>query len=260
MALLVYSNANTMLFPYFEQGNLNRLYDQRMPSFLAPPAVAKTVIPLFLCPSNSKPNLLDLPQFAPLDLPVGATYAVTDYVYCKGPNDAWCLPPSKMPVQERGVFFWNSSTRIADIRDGSSNTAAMGEGAGGAQWPVCRGAGCTTPYPGPSGPTPATGLWFIGTPGNPLLESLGYITGSIWGSTVERPNKSPVTDSYADGPGNFDNCDCSVNGGPHSTANFRGDHPGGLQFLFSDGSVHFVQEAIDMQAYRRLSTIAEGVP
>ncbi len=149
MALLVYSNANMMLFPYFEQGNLNRLYDQRMPSFLAPPAVAKTVIPLFLCPSNSKPNLLDLPQFAPLDLPVGTTYAVTDYVYCKGPNDAWCLPPSKMPVQERGVFFWNSSTRIADIRDGSSNTAAMGEGAGGAQWPVCRGAGCTTPYPGP---------------------------------------------------------------------------------------------------------------
>ena len=48
--------------------------------------------------------------------------------------------------------------------------------------------------------------------------------------------------------------------GPHSTANFRSDHPGGVQFLFADGSVHFLAETIDMQAYGYLSSINEGIP
>jgi prepilin-type processing-associated H-X9-DG protein len=91
------------------------------------------------------------------------------------------------------------------------------------------------------------------------MQSLGFLSGSIWGSTVERPNKCPVTDTYLDLPGIGD-CRSSLNGGPHSTANFRSDHPGGVQFLFGDGSVHLLSETIDMDLYRRLSTIAEGTP
>ena len=245
-----------MLLPYFEQDSLKRLYDQNKSFDQQSPSVAKTVIPLFLCPSNSKEDFLELPQLVPLAMPVGTTFAATDYLFSKGPNDAWCMPASTMPIQERGIFCLNSAT---GIRDGSSNTMAMGEGAGGSRWPLCRGAGCSTPYVGPAGPLPATNAWISGGLGHFFTESLGFITGGIWGSTIERPNKSPVTDSYSD-ISQFDNCDSSLAGGPHSTANFRSDHPGGVQFLFADGSVRFLTETIDMPLYRRLSTIAEGSP
>ncbi|NUQ65306.1 MAG: DUF1559 domain-containing protein [Pirellulales bacterium] len=252
-----YANANTMLLPYFEQDNLGNLYDQRRPFHEQSPSVARTVIPLFLCPSNSKENLLDLPQLAPWALPVGTTFAATDYLYSKGPNDAWCLPAGNMPVAERGVFTMNWPTRIADIRDGTSSTMAMGEGAGGSRWPLCRGAGCTTPYVGPYGSAPATQPWIAGATGTVMTVSIGFITGSVWGSTAERPNKSPVTDTYVD-ISQWGNCTSSAGGGPHSTANFRSDHPGGV--LVADGSARFLSETIDMPLYRRLSTIAEGLP
>jgi prepilin-type processing-associated H-X9-DG protein len=255
----VFANANTMLLPYFEQGNLASLYDPRKSFAEQSPAVASTVIPMFVCPSNSKENPFDIPQLAPLSMPIGTTLGATDYIYSKGPNDAWCLPWDAMPPSEHGMFYVNWSCRMGNITDGSSNTMAMGEGAGGPLWPICRGAGCTTPYNGPSGEIPATDAWIVGAVGSQMTESLGFITGSIWASTVEPPNKSPVTDTYGSIPDMTD-CTCSLNGGPHSTANFRSDHPGGVQFLFGDGSAHFLSETIDLTLYRQLSTIAEGTP
>ena len=43
--------------------------------------------------------------------------------------------------------------------------------------------------------------------------------------------------------------------GTHMSPNFRSDHPGGGNFLFADGSVHFLHEDIDMLTYQQLSTI-----
>jgi prepilin-type processing-associated H-X9-DG protein len=45
-------------------------------------------------------------------------------------------------------------------------------------------------------------------------------------------------------------------GGLNSVSNFRGDHPGGCNFLMGDGSVTFVNEDIDMVTYQGRSTIA----
>jgi prepilin-type processing-associated H-X9-DG protein len=39
---------------------------------------------------------------------------------------------------------------------------------------------------------------------------------------------------------------------------FRSFHPGGLQFAFADGSVHFVGETISMTVYRAMATISGG--
>ena len=71
-------------------------------------------------------------------------------------------------------------------------------------------------------------------------------------------NKRPVTDTWADISA-FTDCRSSMDGGPHSTANFRADHPGGVQFVYGDGSVHFENQSIDLELYRRLSTISEGL-
>jgi len=68
---------------------------------------------------------------------------------------------------------------------------------------------------------------------------------SYFGSTQEPINKWPVTDTVLNTAGLAD-CHSSEHGGPRSASNFRSDHPGGTQFLFCDGSVHFLQEGIDL--------------
>jgi prepilin-type processing-associated H-X9-DG protein len=56
-------------------------------------------------------------------------------------------------------------------------------------------------------------------------------------------------------------CDAAVvsaNSAWANTFGFRSRHPGGLQFAYADGSVHFIREAIDLPTYRALSTIQGG--
>lgn len=49
------------------------------------------------------------------------------------------------------------------------------------------------------------------------------------------------------------------NGGPtFSAINSRSDHPGGVNALFSDGSVRFAKSTIDGMTWRALSTVAGG--
>ena len=80
-------------------------------------------------------------------------------------------------------------------------------------------------------------------------------------------NKNPVTDTfmnmgqYLSDFGKFLTdgshvCADSLHGGMHSASNYRSDHPGGCNFVMADGSVTFLNESIDMAAYRARSTIA----
>ena len=154
----MYANANTMLLPYFEQTNLHDLYDQSQPWWNQPPGVARMAIPTFVCPSSSHGNPISWEQLAPLSLPAGTTFGATDYVYSKGSNDATCLPASRVPANERGLFEANALTRAAHVTDGMSHTIAVGEGTGGSRWPLCHGCGCSAPFAGPAGqPVAATG-------------------------------------------------------------------------------------------------------
>ncbi len=251
----VYATANVMLLPYFEQANLAGLYDPQLPWYMQSPGVAQTVVPSFICPSSSKQNPFQMQGLASFGVPVGDLFGATDYVFCKGATDAWYLPG--LPIAERGMFEFNFARRMAEIRDGSSNTMAMGEGAGGVRWPLCHGAGCTVPYSGQYGQVPATNAWMTGGLGISATMSAGILISGIWGCTIDRPNKSPVSDSFLETTQMY-NPASSLNGGLHSTANFRSDHAGGMSFLFGDGAVHFVSQEIDLAAYRRLSTVSEG--
>jgi prepilin-type processing-associated H-X9-DG protein len=58
---------------------------------------------------------------------------------------------------------------------------------------------------------------------------------------VRRPNGT----EYA--PGDWPN-----------TWSFRSRHPGGLQFAYADGSVHFVSNGIQLSIYRAMATIQGG--
>jgi prepilin-type N-terminal cleavage/methylation domain-containing protein len=108
------------LLPYLEQNNLSNRYDftatWRSPGNLA---LAQTRVPEFLCPSASG----QVPEDG------GVSGAPTDYAFCKGAMaylsaDATIRPGS-------GLFDVNSARRIADVRDGTSQTFAMGEAVSG---------------------------------------------------------------------------------------------------------------------------------
>ena len=252
----IYATGHAMLLPYFEQGNLADKYDPTREVFFQEPSVLATPVPIFNCPSNSKEATVTFAILGSFGVP--QTYASTDYIYCKGANDSFCHPPAFVARPEAGVFYSNSVVRLEHITDGTSNTICMGEGAGGSQWLLCRGVGCNTAFSGGLGVQAATGAWPLGAVGSDGFSSLGFLTGGLWGSTIEPPNKRPVTDSWIDIPA-MNDCRPSHQGGTHSTANFRSDHPGGVNFLWADGSVRFLSENVDLATYRHLSTKAEGI-
>jgi prepilin-type N-terminal cleavage/methylation domain-containing protein len=277
----VFASANTSLAPYFEQGNITKIYDQTLQWEEPENAVAIRVpISSFICPSvASQPNPSTDALLEALSGGQYGTAGVTHYAYNKGVSDAWCFTYSQalggvsapfggIPASEAGLFSINYTARIRDVTDGTSNTFAMGEAAGGTQWPVCQGTNpglgtpCTTPAIDPVSMSPrtATAAWAIGEVSNSGYEAVGLISSGIYGCTMERLNKNPVTDSLAsvDPITNLLDCRSSANGGPHRCSNFRSQHTGGAFFLMCDGSVHFITENIDLTQYRQLSTRAGG--
>ena len=252
----VLANANVLLLPYLEEVSLEGIW-QHDRNYKDQNHIALTTpVPLFTCPSNGGQTVIDA-LFDSVGLPQGLAIATTDYAYCKGATDAWCLGNAYLPA-EKGVFhIFNQeseqATKIARITDGTSHTIAMGEAAGGDNWTACRSPGCTVA----EGRGQANVLWMVGDLSVAAHADAGYVFTGVYGATVERMNKRPVTGTILNEPGIFD-CRSSTNGGPHASSNFRSDHPGGAMFLLCDGSVQFLTEDIDLSNYRALSTFAGG--
>jgi prepilin-type N-terminal cleavage/methylation domain-containing protein/prepilin-type processing-associated H-X9-DG protein len=122
----------------------------------------------------------------------------------------------------QGALPVNAMVRTADITDGTSNTLLVAEDAGRPQ------------------------LWLAGRPVPGL-----FAYGGPWASAV---NAVVVLGSSADGAAAPGPCalNCTNNRQPY------GFHPGGCQFVFADGSVHFLSVAIDICVLAALATRAGG--
>lgn len=245
---------NYSLLPYLDQANLQFTVDPNVDWYLIPPSIAKQVVPIFVCPSDSAPNPTTYPLIAALGLPSGGTFSNSSYGINLGAQDAICFSPGLGTppwTAKSGVFANHSMTRIAAITDGTSNTFAMCEAASGL--PMCNGIGCTTPDPGGAR---STHSWLVGGDGIEPYYAAGFRYSGIFISTIEKINKSPVTDSRQMlSGGAYLDCRSSQDGGPHWATNARSLHTGGAQFLFCDGSARFLSESIDLSTYRALSTI-----
>jgi hypothetical protein len=270
----------------------------------------KAQIPAVQCPSATNAGLQTVAAWGPEGDNIGGILQTTNYIFSKGSTDTWCIdfddsdedgryraPYNGFPFQgrvdnapiqgytmgdipdtERGMFNKNHKTSVGDIIDGTSNTIAAGEAAGGESWPLCRYAGCTNPLADPADltssglPVPAHATWVVydvggGGPGGGILDC-----SAPFGCTIDPLNKNPVTNngSMTDDSGptkmrRIDNRDCtssltaarnSLSGYTNSTQNFRSQHTGGGFFLRADGSVQFVSENIGLDLYRNTSTIA----
>ena len=202
------------------------------PGSIRVPEIFSAVVPTYVCPSNynkENPNhdqyfsvCCDPPDgFPPLDCSLG--FAQTDYILNKGVSDGWCMLPGRavqpdavesdplvkmVSLSERGMFDISMPREInmrggsfacksADIRDGLSNTIALGEGAQGSHWklshtgkndnrepsiPLCtNNMGITAPCDGVNdqGFVPTYQFWFA-TPNMDILTDVGFYMASIF--------------------------------------------------------------------------------
>ncbi len=264
------ANGLVLLLPFLEQDNLAREFDLSVPWYFTTNFQAcQTPVKLYFCPSNRTDGNLDLTavgQFMQQTLP---NIALTDYGFSKGTNAALCTQ-IQVPRSARGAFDVNSLTRIADISDGTSNTFAMGEGAGGnPRYFARRYWNDTTPAVNPSTgePNRIDGGWAPGSVANSqLVASTGGSYACSLTVTAECGGFAPVYDEpmnnllvlAATQYGQACDNHLTTIGSFDTLSGFRSLHPGGCNFLFCDGSVHFISQAVSPATYKALSTIAGG--
>jgi len=217
-----FANANTKILPYLEETSLSSIYDQSKAWYDQQKGVGDTVIAMFNCPSTGEPNpYLYQPLQSLLGNGKNGTFATSDYAYCKGNTDAYCIDPSSIvaglgtkevtagPVRRdlNGIFNIGWGASIKKISDGTSKTMAMGEASSDPRWQICRGAvkgspgtpRCTAAALTPSGEVQwAWFPWIAGQPNSSkYIGQLGSLS-SVFAATVDSMNKNPVTESFID--------------------------------------------------------------
>jgi prepilin-type processing-associated H-X9-DG protein/prepilin-type N-terminal cleavage/methylation domain-containing protein len=277
-----YHTGLTYLLPFIEQDNVHRLY-QYDKTWYDPAnyeAVAQQV-PLFYCPSNRAGGRIDLaPYVQQWNTAMPPVVGASDYVLCKGANAGLYSNPGLIPPQVRGLFniaqadFGASNgltqgtpipqfrVRLTDISDGTSSTFAVGEAAGGnSLYLIADLNNPSQPVTEPfvNGPAVMDQAWAVASLGDtshPWYAGVFGVTaqfGLAPDPQDEPMNRRPGTPTVIGSDGSGYNVS-----GRDRVSGFRSLHTGGCNFLFADGSVHFVQQAIDPAVYRALSTYAGG--
>ncbi len=251
------------LTPFLEQTAVYGLLNLESPtyanvggSWIIPDAnnrlAASTLVPLYLCPSDASQK-------------VSTNWGVTEGIgptnYCA--NMGTGIDPTGgtqhgSPYSADGVFFADSKIRFADLRDGSSNTAAMSES--------LLGEGATT-----TGATP---------PGSEetIYKNLAFgqnISDASCAAATTWNQADPRQFSWYSGEircasynhyymPNSKFYDCVANG-PASEGFIasgwkaaRSQHAGGVNLLLCDGAVRFVSENVDQGTWRSLATRSGG--
>jgi prepilin-type processing-associated H-X9-DG protein len=193
----------SLILPYVEQEPLYRQLNLQQPVENAP--AIQTIVPLYLCPSDLTPP-------GPFPVPDGFGNAVcfaaaASYAACVGGDESATTDPTGM-----GVFARNSQTRLTDITDGTSSTILIGErawsNANGVWAGAIAGAVIMRGHSNPCQPV-IPGAWF---PAATLVQAHAHLNNALVDS---------------DGSAGMDD--------------FSSKHVGGSNFVFADGSVHFLR-------------------
>ncbi|OAI40814.1 hypothetical protein AYO40_04200 [Planctomycetaceae bacterium SCGC AG-212-D15] len=259
----------TYLLPFLEEQSVTRIYDQTQPWYWHTNETAVAIsIPIYRCPSNQAPPVLDLAPWASsiAGYSGNGTWAkacgINDYAFCRGTcgslNPNW----TRIPLARRGVFniewvpttggqpMYRAGVPVKDIIDGTSNTLAMGDAA----------------YGSPRFPLPAGAVllqsWSAANVGCASQGYAGNLYGSVFAVTAnQKPvpmNQSPATPTQSSGCNAVSTDPGDGSGKVDSISGFRSLHLGGCNFLFCDGSVHFISDSIAQATYQALSTYAGG--
>lgn len=278
-----YHTGLTYLLPFLEQDNTYRLYhlDKQWYDPDNYPAVQQQV-PIYYCPSNRNNGRIDLTAvIEQWGAPLPPYVAACDYVLCKGANACLWTDTSGIPPQAKGLFNevqygstvypngggpWvplpQQAVRFASITDGLSSTIAAGEAAGGNPYYVIANINnLTQPAVEPfvNGPVPMEQAWAAASMGDyqhPWYAGILGVTAQIGfgANPMDEPmNRRPGMPTILGNDATGSNAT-----GLDRVSGFRSMHMVGCNFLYADGSVHFLPQAIDPLIYRALSTYAGG--
>ena len=278
-----YHTGFTYLLPYIEEDTIHRLYhyDKVWYDSANYTAVAQQA-PIFFCPSNRTHGTINLaPYIQQWGCAMPPFVGSSDYALCKGANASLDGDPTRIPEQVRGLFAlvpgdmtpltqgtatatWKPrplfALRLTDISDGTSSTFAMGDAAGGTPYYVVGDMNnpsqpATEPFVnGPAIMDQAWAVASLGDAGHPWYAGILAVTAQygLAPNPVDEPmNGRPGTPTVIGNDGSGDNAN-----GLDRVSGFRSMHTGGCNFLFADGSVHFIPAAISPNVYRTLSTYA----
>ncbi|WP_419193308.1 DUF1559 domain-containing protein [Kolteria novifilia] len=237
------------LTPYLDQAGIYESLNLEVPLYSSSTSVSPensttvgAVFSVFLCPSDRGVPVADLLGFT------GSTFGPVNYAASTGTG----LVENGGAFDTDGLFYINSATRFGDITDGTSKTIAFSESLLGSD-------------PAPSGrqdPRTVYATMYSA----PLSEGGCAAPG---GYNISDPRGF----SWANGeyrcalynhfyPPNHTELDCLgfwVSGGERQYTGWgwrtaRSRHPGGVNASFADGSTRFINDSIDFDLWRGLST------
>lgn len=238
---------HSMILPYIEQSALynqmdfNTYFDQGNNT-----VSRRTKLAAFLCPSDST-------------YPGSPDQGNNSYAGSMGPNLGQYVGPIGL---RDGMFCFDVPVRMADIRDGTSNTIAMAE--------QLIGDNANTAY------TPGDVVrgiaWTGSTPSKPTQNELNtYGTACQAGTTNHHSHNGrewsigmpaqTLFNTAAPPNWQYPTCQsCTGCGWMDSQGIFpsRSRHTGGVQVLLGDGSARFVSDNVDLATWQNLGSVRGG--
>jgi prepilin-type N-terminal cleavage/methylation domain-containing protein/prepilin-type processing-associated H-X9-DG protein len=180
----------------------------------------------FICPSSSSGATCEKCKVSPYNFntPAETTSGTGNYAFCsgtQGPTAGFSLGPAV--CTNDGLFSYKIRRRIRAVTDGVSKTFAAGE------------------------------VRFVDDPNANNFWAYGSMNENSLRSTASELN-SPLCN-----PGNSVYCGAETlleSWGSKLNGSFGSEHPDGGHFLYADGHVSFIQDTINLQTYRALSTRA----
>jgi prepilin-type processing-associated H-X9-DG protein len=226
---------------------------------------------VFVCPSDSlngpdkffytPSDFTNFPQYAPMDKRTGTpltNWARGNYGAVQGATDpdhnlnnddglAW-LPYPGMP--KTGMMGLNFGSKISEVTDGLSNTAAIGELRVGLNsidirgtWAIGLGMASLCGHAKPYNPTPNNLNGFPAgqcADGGDEMQDGPALVQSF-------PNAGPMGMGFNCGGGMY-----------NSGGQCRSQHPGGVNMGFADGSVHFIKNSISQRVWYAILVKRDG--
>ncbi len=260
-------SAHSQLLAYIEQGNLynsiNFSLSPETPGMGGDVAfmiaytnnnrdnasASRTQVAAFLCPSDATPTVDSWPG--------GNNYLgnMQTWACDLGDNNPSAVSVGELP---QGVFYYQSSVRIAGITDGTSNTAFFSEKIRGSGQ---RDGDARSDSMITAASTSLDAAYLTCKSTNPQTATrLTHFQGASWVMgemccTEYNHVSTPNTGTCA-----------GLGFQPNTMANMpmvvppSSQHPGGVNSLFGDGSVRFIKNGVSLQTWRALGTRNGGEP